>query len=264
MRLPDTVALVTGGGSGIGRGISELFAREGARVVVADRNLGGAEETTRRIIDAGGEAVAVETDVADPAAVRGMAERARDVFGTVTHLVNNAAIAEGDDVETTTPEQWDRNLAVVLKGVFLCTQAMLIPMMEARRGVIINISSVNGMFGIGQEPYSAAKAGVINFTQNLAVKYGRHGIRANVICPGTIRTPIWNDRLAERPDVFERLAEWYPLGRVGEIDDVAYAALFLASAEAAWITGAVLPVDGGLTAGNYGMSRALAGESDRG
>lgn len=264
MRLPDTVALVTGGGSGIGQGISERFAREGARVVVADRNLAGAAETVRRITGAGGEAVAVEADVADGDSVQRMAGRARDVFGNVTHLVNNAAISSGNDIESITPEQWDLNLAIVLKGVFLCTKAVLPAMIADQRGVIINIASVNGMFGIGEEPYSAAKAGVINLTQNVAVKYGRHGIRANVICPGTIRTPIWGDRLAEQPDVFEQLARWYPLGRVGEIEDVANAALFLASAESAWITGAVLPVDGGLTAGSYRMSRALMGESDSG
>ena len=264
MRLPDTVALVTGGGSGIGRGIAERFAAEGARVIVADRNLAGAEETVRLVTDAGGQAIAVEADVADAESVQRLAERGRQAFGDVTHLVNNAAISDGNDVESITPEQWDRNLAIVLKGVFLCTKAVLSPMIAARRGVILNIASVNGMFGIGEEPYSAAKAGVINFTQNLAVKYGRHGIRANVICPGTIRTPIWADRVAEQPDVFEQLAAWYPLGRVGEIEDVVNAALFLASAESAWITGAVLPVDGGLTAGNYRMSRALGGDSDTG
>lgn len=262
MRLPDTVALVTGGGSGIGQGISELFAREGAKLVVADRNLAGAEETVRRITSAGGEAIAVEADVSDPDSVQAMAERAREAFGVVTHLVNNAAISEGNDVESITPEQWDRNLDVVLKGVFLCTKAVLTDMMAARRGTIINIASVNGMMGIGEEPYSAAKAGVINFTQNLGVKYGRYGIRANVICPGTIRTPIWGDRVAEQPDVFDRLAAWYPLGRVGEVEDVANAALFLASQESSWITGAVLPVDGGLTAGSYRMSRALMGDND--
>jgi NAD(P)-dependent dehydrogenase (short-subunit alcohol dehydrogenase family) len=264
MRLPDSIALVTGGGSGIGRGIAERFAREGARIVLADRNLAGAEETARLISGAGGEAVAVEADVADAESVERMAARAQDAFGAVTHLVNNAAIASGNDVETITPEEWDLNLAVVLRGVFLCTRAVLPSMIAARRGVIVNIASVNGMFGIGEEAYSAAKAGVINLTQNVAVKYGRHGIRANVICPGTIRTPIWDERLAVQPDVFNRLAPWYPLGRVGEIEDVVNAALFFASAEAAWITGAVLPVDGGLTAGSYRFSRALEGESDSG
>ncbi len=264
MRLPAAVALVTGGGSGIGRGIAERFAQEGGRIVIADRNLARAEETARHITELGGEALALEADVADDESVRRMVDRARAAFGPVTHLVNNAAISRGNDIETIEPELWDLNLAVVLRSVFLCTRAVLPDMIADRRGVIVNIASVNGLFGIGEEPYSAAKAGVINFTQNVAVKYGRHGIRANVICPGTIRTPIWGDRLAEQPDVFERLAAWYPLGRVGEIEDVVNAAVFLASAESAWVTGAVLPVDGGLTAGSYRMSRALMGESESG
>ena len=259
MRLPDTVALVTGGGSGIGRAIVERFAREGARVVVADRNLPGAEETVRLIEAVEGEALAVEADVADGAAVAAMVARASDVFGPVDVLVNNAGASVGDDVLTIDEATWDWNLAVVLKSVFLCAKAVLPRMIERRRGAIVNIASVNGLTGLGEEPYSAAKAGMINLTQNLAIKYGRYGVRANVICPGTIRTPIWNARVAQRPTVFEELAPWYPLGRVGEPADIANAALFLASAEAAWITGAVLPVDGGLTAGSYRMARALEG-----
>jgi NAD(P)-dependent dehydrogenase (short-subunit alcohol dehydrogenase family) len=132
-------------------------------------------------------------------------------------------------------------------------------MIERRQGVILNVSSVNGMFGIGEEGYSAAKAGVLNLTQNLAMRYGKYGIRANAISPGTIRTPIWDKRLARDPNVFEELNKWYPLGRVGEVDDVVAAALFLCSDEAAWITGVNLPVDGGLTAGSYRMMEDLGG-----
>jgi NAD(P)-dependent dehydrogenase (short-subunit alcohol dehydrogenase family) len=134
-------------------------------------------------------------------------------------------------------------------------------MIERHRGTIINISSVNGMTGLGEEPYSAAKAGLLNLTQNMAIKYGQHGIRVNAISPGTVRTPIWSERLAETPDVFETLRAWYPLRRVGEVEDIANAALFLASDEAGFITGINLPVDGGLTAGSYGMSQQLQGES---
>jgi meso-butanediol dehydrogenase/(S,S)-butanediol dehydrogenase/diacetyl reductase len=114
--------------------------------------------------------------------------------------------------------------------------------------------------GLGEEAYSAAKAGVISLTQNLAVRYGRQGVRANVICPGTIRTPIWDKRVARVPDIFQRLSHWYPLGRVGEPDDVANAAVFLGSDEAAFVTGGVLVVDGGLLAGQYRLSRELEGE----
>src|SRR5699024_3008150 len=116
-----------------------------------------------------------------------------------------------------------------LKGVFFSAKAVLPDMLEAGRGAIVTISSVNGQAGIGEEPYSAAKAGVINFTKNLATRYGPQGIRANCIAPGTIRTPIWQSRLDRDPDAFERIAKWYPLGRVGEAEDIANAALFLAS-----------------------------------
>lgn len=260
MRLTDSVAIVTGGGSGIGRAIADLFAQEGARVVVADRNVAGADETVERIHARSGEALAVETDVTDPVAVEAMVARASETFGRVDLLVNNAGAAAGDDIQNIDPGMWDFNLAVVLKGAFLCCRTVVPGMIERRRGVIVNIASVNGLTGLGEEGYSAAKAGLINLTQNMAIKYGRYGVRANVICPGTIRTPIWDKRVAERPTIFEDLAAWYPLGRVGEPADVARAALFLASDEAAWITGVTLPVDGGLMAGSYRMARELEGK----
>jgi meso-butanediol dehydrogenase/(S,S)-butanediol dehydrogenase/diacetyl reductase len=257
MPLPDTIALITGGGSGIGRAIAERFAREGARVVVADRNLPGAEETVARVVHAGGAALAVETDVADATAVTALVSLAKQTYGRIDVLVNNAAASAGDDILTIDEPTWDWNLAVVLKSAFLCSKAVLPGMIERRRGAIVNIASVNGLTGLGEEGYSAAKAGMINLTQNLAIKYGRYGVRANVICPGTIRTPIWDARVERHPAIFDELAAWYPLGRVGEPDDIAAAALFLASPDAAWITGAVLPVDGGLTAGSFRMARDL-------
>lgn len=261
MRLSDTVALVTGAGAGIGRATAELFAREGARVVIADRNLPGAEETAGRISAAGGDALAVEVDVARAEAVASMAERAIAAFGRVDVLVNNAGLSSGDDILQIDEETWDLNLAVVLKSVFLCSKALLPGMLERRRGAIVNVSSVNGLTGLGEEAYGAGKAGMINLTQNMAIKYGPSGVRVNCVCPGTVRTPIWEARLARDPRVFDRLAAWYPLGRVGDPDDVARAILFLASDEAAWITGAVLPVDGGLMAGHHRMTRDLMAEA---
>ncbi len=261
MRLPDTVALITGGGSGIGRATAELFASEGAQVVVADRNLPAAEETVGRITGAGGEALAVEVDVVQAAAVAEMAEQAIAAFGRVDVLVNNAGLSSGDDILRIDEATWDLNLAVVLKSVFLCSKVLLPGMLERRRGAIVNVSSVNGLTGLGEEAYGAGKAGMINLTQNMAIKYGPSGVRVNCVCPGTVRTPIWEARLTRDPRVFDRLAAWYPLGRVGEPDDVAHAILFLASDEAAWITGAVLPVDGGLMAGHHRMTRDLMAEA---
>ncbi|MCC6168881.1 MAG: glucose 1-dehydrogenase [Caldilineaceae bacterium] len=258
MRLQERVAFVTGGGSGIGQAICRLFAAEGASVVTVDRYLERAQATAAQIEAAGGRALALYADVAQPDSVSAAAQTAQERLGPVDILVNNAAIAEGDDILTIDEATWDLNLAVALKSVYLCSRALLPGMLARRRGAIVNIASVNGLTGIGEEPYSAAKAGVINLTKNLAVRYGSQGVRANVICPGTIQTPIWQSRLDIDPTVFDRLAKWYPLGRVGQPDDVAKAALFLASDDAAWITGAVLNVDGGLMAGSYRMARDLA------
>jgi NAD(P)-dependent dehydrogenase (short-subunit alcohol dehydrogenase family) len=260
MRLADTIALVTGGGSGIGRAIALRFASEGAKLVVADRYGERAEAVAAEIGAAGGEALAVQTDVRNRAAVGAMVEAAVARFGRVDVLVNNAGLSTGGDPLEMDESTWDLNFEVVLKGAFFCAQAVLPGMIARRRGVILNIASVNGLTGIGEEPYSAAKAGMVNLTQNLAVRYGERGVRVVCIAPGTIRTPIWGERVARDPRVFEKLAAWYPLGRVGEPEDVANAALFLCSDEAAWITGVTLPVDGGLLAGSYKMSRDLGGD----
>jgi meso-butanediol dehydrogenase / (S,S)-butanediol dehydrogenase / diacetyl reductase len=265
MRFDDQVVIVTGGGSGIGQVLSRMFADEGAAVVIADWDEEAGRATPKEITDGGGQAAAVPTDVSDPDAVDALATATLDNHGRVDVLVNNAAIADGDDLLLTDPQTWDRDLTVVLRGPFLCTRAVLPPMIEAERGAIVNIASVNGLSALGNEAYSAAKAGLINLTQGTAMRYGRHGIRANAIAPGTIRTPIWEERVRKDPRVFERLVKWYPLGRVGEPADVAKAALFLASDDAAWISGAVLRVDGGLLAGNEVMTRellAMAGDED--
>ena len=262
MRLADKVALVTGSGSGIGRAIAERFAREGARVIVNDLHRDRAEETVQRIAAAGGEALAIPADVTQSAAVQAMVDQGLAAFGRIDILVNNAGASQGDDILTFDEATWDWNLAVVLKSVYLCSRAVLPQMIERRSGAIVNISSVNGIVGLGEEAYSAAKAGMNVLTKNMAVKYGRFGIRVNAICPGTVRTPIWGPRLEKDPHIFEKLAKWYPLGRVGEPEDIANAALFLASDEAAWITGATLVVDGGLLAGSYRMTLELEGKAE--
>jgi meso-butanediol dehydrogenase / (S,S)-butanediol dehydrogenase / diacetyl reductase len=260
MRLENHVALITGGGSGIGRATALRFAVEGAAVAVFDRHEGAAAGVAGEIAEDGGKAVAVLGDVTDLASLNAAVATAIDRLGPVSILVANAAISEGDDPLTIDEATWDRTVDVVLKGVFLSAKAVLPGMLEAGRGAIVTISSVNGQAGIGEEPYSAAKAGVINLTKNLATRYGEKGIRANCIAPGTIRTPIWQERVDRDPDVFDRIARWYPLGRVGEADDVANAALFLASDEAAWISGAVLNVDGGLMAGIPRFGTELTGD----
>ena len=258
MRFKDRVVAVTGSGSGIGRVMAQRFASEGAKVAVIDWKGDKAEEVAAEI---GRGAHAVRADVSKGADVQTMLKEIASKLGPVDVLVNNAAIADGDDVLKIDEATWERDVSVVLKSVFLCSQAVLPSMIDRGGGVIVNITSVNGLSALGNEAYSAAKAGVINLTQGIAVRYGHHGIRCNAIAPGTIRTPIWQERIDRDPVVFERLVKWYPLGRVGEPEDIANAAMFLASDDAGWITGTVLTVDGGLLAGNYRMTRELLTEA---
>jgi meso-butanediol dehydrogenase/(S,S)-butanediol dehydrogenase/diacetyl reductase len=259
MQLDRQVAFVTGGGSGIGRAICERFAAEGATIIAADWNLPLAEETIRLIEASGGSGLAIDMDVSRAAQVNAAIALATSRYGQIDLLVANAGLSDGTDILTIDEETWDRNLDIVLKGTYLCARAVLPAMIARKSGVILTISSVNGLTGLGEEAYSAAKAGLMNLTRNLAMRYGRDGIRANCICPGTIQTPIWDRRLLVEPDALDTLKEWYPLGRVGMPSDIANAALFLCSRQASWITGETLNVDGGLMAGLYRMSEDLSG-----
>jgi meso-butanediol dehydrogenase / (S,S)-butanediol dehydrogenase / diacetyl reductase len=252
-RLDGRAALVTGGGSGIGRAICRRLAAEGASVVVADVIAERARDVAAEI---GGQAVEANVTVAaDVARMVASADR-------VDVLVNNAGGGMANGVLEIDEDEWDEDVALNLKSAFLCSKAVLPGMIARGRGVIVNIASVNGIAYFANEPYSAAKAGLINLTRSMAARYGPLGVRAVAIAPGTIRTPLWQERVDKKPEIFERLMRWYPLQRVGEPEDVAAAAAFLASDDASWITGEVLRVDGGLLAGNAQMARELVADFD--
>jgi meso-butanediol dehydrogenase/(S,S)-butanediol dehydrogenase/diacetyl reductase len=258
-RFDRQVAIVTGSGSGIGRAIAIRLADEGAAVCVADIDADRAAATVELIRAAGGVALARETDVTDRSSVAELVSATMTDLGPVDVLVNNAALCGDTPLEELTEQQWDADVDVTLKGPFFCTQAVLPQLKARRRGVIVNIGSVNAVQYFGNDAYSAAKAGLASFTRSVAVQYGSYGIRAVMIAPGTVRTAAWDARLAADPQVLDRLTRWYPLGRVGSVDDIAAAAAFLASAEASWITGTVLTVDGGLLAGNAPMVQDILG-----
>ena len=263
MKLNNQVAIIVGGASGIGEATCRLFAQQGAQVVVADINANGAQRVADQISSAGGKAVAIAADATDRSQVAKLIESTLASFGRIDILVNSLVIVTGNDLLSTNDEQWNKDTDVAMRAVFLTMQAVMPQMLAQKKGAILNIASVNAIGAYGNLAYSAGKAGVVNMTKNVALNYGLQGVRANVICPGTVRTPIWNSRLNENPQILDEIARFYPLGRVGEAQDIANAALFLASDDAAWITGAELMVDGGLTAGNFSMTTDLTEIDER-
>lgn len=247
MRLNSKIAIVTGAGRGIGRAVALRFAEEGAKVIVDDVNDAIGSETVAAITDAGGEALFVNADVSDPTDAERLITEAINTYGTVDILVNNAICSTADVLNN----NWEANLAVALRGTSHCSNAV-IPVMQKGGGSIVNIASVNGLIGLQAiHAYSAAKGGVIALTRSMAVAHGKDNIRINCICPGTIQTEVWEPMIERNPQILDEITPWYPLGRIGQPIDIANAALFLASDEAGFATGAVFVIDGGLTAGNH-------------
>lgn len=247
--------MVTGAARGIGAATARRFAAEGAQVAVTDLDPQEAEKTVAGIREQGGAARAFTCDVGSRESVEAAVAAAVEEFGRLDVLVNNAYACAPDAAlfEDEPDEVWARDLDITLTGAYRCCRAALPHLVASGRGAIVSVGSVNGLQDYGNHAYSAAKAGLGSLTRTLAGHAGPRGVRVNLVAPGTVRTPAWSGRGA----ALDAVSRLYPLGRVGEPEDIAAAVTFLASSDAAWITGVTLPVDGGLTSANLGFRAQL-------
>ncbi len=255
--MPKTI-LVTGAAGDIGRALCRRFLTDGNRVVMLDRDEAALEKASEAL-GSGTALVSAVADVTDLASIKMAIAEVEERFGPIDVLVNNAGAVVNPTLASTDETGWLADIDLNLNGAWRCVRAMQDAMMARREGIIVNISSANGSGIYGYPAYSAAKAGLEQLTRFLAVELGPYGIRANAIAPGTVKTQAWTARVAENPEIFERLKKWYPLGEVCVPDDVAGVAAFLVGPDARMITGAVIPVDGGLSVGSVTMAREFCG-----
>jgi NAD(P)-dependent dehydrogenase (short-subunit alcohol dehydrogenase family) len=260
MSFKGKVVAITGAAGGIGQCLCRHFGAEGAAIAAIDRD--PKLEAFAAELGAGGTKIAhAVADIGDKDAIAAAFAAFARALGPVDVLVNNAGGSGHPTFARTDPEGWRRDVNGNLNGAYYCAHAVLDGMKAKGGGAIVAVGSVNGLAALGDPAYSAAKAGMISLTRSLALEYGRFGIRSNIVLPGTVRTPLWDKRAAKDPSVLETLRKWYPLGRIVDPLDVARAVAFLASDAAAAITGAALPVDCGLSAGNIVMARELTLEN---
>ncbi|HAL49114.1 MAG: glucose 1-dehydrogenase [SAR202 cluster bacterium] len=255
MRLADKVALITGGGSGIGRASAVRFAREGAKIAVSDMNRASADETARAVEAEGGEAAVVIGDVSNSSDAERMVQAAVEAFGKLNVLVNSAGVSGRNALppEASSEDVWDKVLDVNLKGTYLVSWFAVPEMEKTGGGSIINLASIMGLVGYpagfdgGFNPYNPSKGGVVQFTRNLAVASAPKNVRVNCICPGFVDTNL-TSMLKADDEVYRFLEERHPMGRFGKPEEIANVALYLASDESSFVTGTPLAVDGGYTA----------------
>jgi NAD(P)-dependent dehydrogenase (short-subunit alcohol dehydrogenase family) len=256
VQFQKKIVAVTGAAGGIGRGLCRYFGAQGASVAALDRS----QAVTTFADELRTERIRTESavvDIGDANAVAAAFTNFESLLGPIDILINNAGASSHPSLERTTPDGFAQDVHINVNGAYNCAYAVL-PGMKARRaGIIVNIGSVNGLGAYGDAAYSVGKAGLISLTKSLALEFGRYNLRVNIVCPATVRTPIWDERASRNPNVLEQLARWYPLGRIVEPIEVIHAVAFLASDAASGITGVVLPVDCGLTAGNIVMAREL-------
>lgn len=249
-RLTGRVAIITGGARGIGKGIALRYGLEGANIVIADLKEKEAAITIKEIEKKGSRAIFIETDVSDNNSIENMVEGALNSFGKIDILVNNAGISLMRKITEASEADWDKLNSVNLKGVWLCTKAAASHMIETGYGKIINISSISGLVGYKWESiYCSTKGGVINMTRELAVELAPDGIYVNCICPGIIKTPLYEDINfpLDDKDNLEHTLKAIPMKKIGEPGDIAGAAFFFASEDSSFVTGQILAVDGGYT-----------------
>jgi NAD(P)-dependent dehydrogenase (short-subunit alcohol dehydrogenase family) len=249
-KLLGKIALVTGGGGGIGRATSLAYAREGAKVAVVDINGAAAREVAEAIKAVQGDAIAVETDVSRSDQVAAMVEQVVAHFGRLDIAFNNAGIdIEHEPLAKTSEEMFDKLMSINVKGVWLCMKFEIEQMLKQGGGAIVNTSSIGGLIGAPRQPiYGATKHAVLGMTKAAAVEYGRKGIRINAVCPGIIRTEMTERAIAREPRRQAYIEQAHPIGRMGEAEDIARSVVFLSSDDAAFIIGHSLAVDGGFTA----------------
>lgn len=247
MRLKNKVAIITGGGTGIGNGIALLFAKEGAYVVVCGRRKEPLEQTVKTIRDQGGEAIYCIVDVSSYSQIQEMVKTTLMKWGQIDILVNNAGVYIAHDLASISEEEWDKVMNIDTKGVFLTSKAVLPHMLKQEKGKIVNIASIAGLFGFEQSAaYCAAKGAVVNLTREMALDYAPKGINVNAIAPGIIESDMTKPMLADVA-VKQGFLDKTPVGRIGTPEDIAYGAVYLASDESDFVAGQTLIIDGGWT-----------------